>query len=388
MKTIYLDYAATTPTDPEVVQAMIPYFNEAFGNPSAIYSYGQEAKSAIEKARSKIASLIGARDEEIVFTSGGTEADNFALKGIAFANKNKGNHIITSSIEHHAILESCKFLGKMGFKITYLPVDNFGLVDPDDVKKAITNKTILISVMHANNEVGTIQPITEISKIAREAGAYFHTDAVQTTGHISADVNQLGVDLLSISAHKLFGPKGVGALYIRKGSKLISFMHGGGQERGRRASTENVPGIVGFGKATELVGKGMNEEAERLTHLRDKFISTILQRIDHTHLNGHPVKRLPNNINISVEFVEGESMCLNLDVAGICASTGSACSSESLEASHVLLAMRVEPVKAHGSLRFTLGKWTTEEEIDKVLEILPRIVTKLRAMSPLMKSPK
>ncbi len=388
MKTIYLDYAATTPTDPEVVQAMIPYFNEAFGNPSAIYSYGQEAKSAIEKARSKIASLIGARDEEIVFTSGGTEADNFALKGIAFANKNKGNHIITSSIEHHAILESCKFLGKMGFKITYLPVDNFGLVDPDDVKKAITNKTILISVMHANNEVGTIQPITEISKIAREAGAYFHTDAVQTTGHISADVNQLGVDLLSISAHKLFGPKGVGALYIRKGSKLISFMHGGGQERGRRASTENVPGIVGFGKAAELVGKGMNEEAERLTHLRDKFISTILQRIDHTHLNGHPVKRLPNNINISVEFVEGESMCLNLDVAGICASTGSACSSESLEASHVLLAMRVEPVKAHGSLRFTLGKWTTEEEIDKVLEILPRIVTKLRAMSPLMKSPK
>jgi cysteine desulfurase len=386
MKQIYLDYAATTPAAPEVVQAMMPYFNEAFGNPSAIYSYGQEAKSAIEEARAKVASLMGARNEEIVFTSGGTEADNFAIKGVAFANKKKGNHIITTAIEHHAVSESCRFLAKLGFKITYLPVDNYGLVDPDDVKKAINVKTILISVMHANNEVGTIQPIAEISKIAKEAGVYFHTDAVQTIGHIPADVNELGVDLLSMSAHKLYGPKGIGALYIRKGTKLVSFMHGGGQERGRRASTENVPGIVGFGKAAEMATREMNEEAERLTHLRDKLITDILKKIDNIRLNGHPLKRLPNNVNISVSFVEGESMCLNMDMAGICASTGSACSSGSLEPSHVLLAMGVDHVQAHGSLRFTLGKWTTNEEIEKVLEILPRIVAKLRAMSPLYKN--
>ena len=385
MKPIYLDYAATTPADLAVVRAMIPYFHDAFGNPSAIYSYGQEAKSAIDKARSSIASLIGARDEEIVFVSGGTEADNFALKGVAFANQKKGNHIITSSIEHHAVLESCKFLGKMGFKITYLPVDHFGLVNPDDVKKAITDKTILISVMHANNEMGTIQPITEISKIAREAGVYLHTDAVQTAGHITTDVNELGIDLLSISAHKLYGPKGVGALYIRKGTKLMTFMNGGGQERGRRASTENVPGIVGFGKAADIAKPEEDAEMARLTNLRDKLIAGILNNIDRTHLNGHPVKRLPNNVNISVEFVEGESMCLNMDMAGICASTGSACSSASLEASHVLLAMGLDPLQAHGSLRFTLGKWTTEEEVNQVLEVLPRIVTKLRAMSPLVK---
>ena len=385
MKPIYLDYAATTPADPAVVQAMIPYFHDAFGNPSAIYSYGQEAKSAVEKARSSVAILIGARDEEIVFTSGGTEADNFALKGVAFANQKKGNHIITSAIEHHAVLESCKFLGKMGFKTTYLPVDHFGLVNPDDVKKAITDKTILISIMHANNEIGTIQPIAEISKVAREANVYLHTDAVQTAGHIPTDVNELGVDLLSMSAHKLYGPKGVGVLYIRKGTKLATFMHGGGQERGRRASTENVPGIVGFGKGGEIAKPELDVEMIRLTNLRNKLISGILNKIDHTHLNGHPVKRLPNNVNISVEFVEGESMCLNMDMAGICASTGSACSSGSLEASHVLLAIGLQHVQAHGSLRFTLGKWTTEEEINQVLEVLPRIVTKLRAMSPLVK---
>ena len=385
MKQIYLDYAATTPTHPAVVQVMTPFFNQAFGNPSAIYSYGQEAKNFIELARTKVAGLIGARSEEIIFTSGGTEADNFALKGVAFANTNKGNHIITTAIEHHAILESCKFLEKMGFKVTYLPVDKYGLVDPDKVKKVITDKTILISVMHANNEVGTIQPIAEISKIAREAGVYLHTDAVQSAGHIPADVNLLGVDLLSMSAHKLYGLKGVGALYVRTGTKLVSFMHGGGQENGRRAGTENVPGIVGFGKAAELAGQEINEETVRLTNLRDKLISGIRTNINHTHLNGHPVNRLPNNVNISVEFVEGESMCLNLDATGICASTGSACSSERLEPSHVLLAMGVDPVKAHGSLRFTLGKWTTDEEIDKVLEVLPRIISKLRAMSPLIK---
>jgi cysteine desulfurase len=385
MKQIYLDYAATTPADPAVVQAMLPYFHDAFGNPSAIYSYGQEAKNAVEEARVKVARLIGARDDEIVFTGSGTEADNFALKGVAFANRSKGNHIITTSIEHHAVLESCKFLGKMDFKITYLPVDSYGLVDPQEVKKAITGKTIIISVMQANNEIGTIQPIGEISKIAKEAGVYFHTDAVQTAGHIPTDVKELGVDLLAMSAHKLYGPKGVGLLYIKKGTKILPFMNGGAQERGRRASTENVPGIVGFGKAAELAGLEFNSEAARITRLRDKLITGIQKNIEHIRLNGHPVKRLPNNVNVSVEFVEGEAMCLNMDMSGICISTGSACSSTSLEASHVLLAIGLDPVNAHGSLRFTLGKWTTEEEIDKVLETLPRIVAKLRAMSPLYK---
>ncbi len=386
MKRVYLDYAATTPTHPEVAKALLPYFTDVFGNPSGIYSYGQEAKGAIEEARVKVADLIGAQNQEIVFTSGGTEADNFALKGVAFANGNKGNHIITSSIEHHAVIETCKFLERSGFKVTYLPVDACGLVDPDDVRRAITDETVLISVMHANNEMGTIEPIAEIGTIAKDAGVYFHTDAVQTVGHIPVDVNELGVALLSMSAHKLYGPKGVGALYIRKGTKLGSFMHGGEQERKRRASTENVPGIVGFGKAVEIARQEMNEEAKRLTYLRDQFIKGILERIGHTRLNGHPLKRLPNNVNISVDFVEGESMLLNLDLEGICVSTGSACSSSSLEPSHVLLAMRLSPEQARGSLRLTLGKWTTEEEIERVLGVLPRIVVRLRAMSPLLKS--
>ena len=386
MERIYLDYAATTPTHPEVVRAMLPHFTDTFGNPSSIYSYGQEAKGAVEEARVKVASLINARDEEIVFTSGGTEADNFAIKGVAFANESRGNHIITSSIEHHAVIETCKFLERRGFKVTYLPVDEYGLVDLDDVRKAITDKTILISVMHANNEMGTIEPIAEIDKIAKEAGVYFHTDAVQAVGHIPVDVDELGVDLLSMSAHKLYGPKGVGALYIRKGTKLTPFMHGGEQERRRRASTENVPGIVGFGKAAELAQQEMSEEAERLTCLRDRLVKGLLERIDHTRLNGHPIMRLPNNVNVSVDYVEGESMILNLDLEGICASTGSACSSSSLEPSHVLLAMGLSHELAHGSLRFSLGKWTTEEEIERVLDILPRIVAKLRAMSPLLGS--
>jgi len=386
MGRIYLDYAATTPTHPEVVKAMLPYFTEVFGNPSAIHACGQEAKGAIEEARAKVASLIGAQDEEIVFTSGGTEADNFALKGIAYANENKGNHIITTPIEHHAILETCPFLEGKGFRVTYLPVDEYGLVTPDDVRQAITSKTILISVMQANNEVGTIEPIAEIGKIAREAGVYFHTDAVQTAGHIPISVDELRVDLLSMSAHKLYGPKGIGALYIRKGTKLLSFMHGGEQERGRRASTENIPGIVGFGWAAELAQQEINEEAERLTFLRDKLINGLLERIDHTRLNGHPQKRLPNNVNVSVSFVEGESMCLSLDLEDICVSTGSACSSGSLEASHVLLALGLPHEQARASLRFSLGKWSNEEEIDRVLEVLPRITAKLRAMSPLLKS--
>jgi len=386
MGRIYLDYAATTPTHPEVVKAMLSHFTDAFGNPSSIYSYGQEAKGAIEEARTKVAELISARDEEIVFTSGGTEADNFALEGVAFANGSKGDHIITSSIEHHAVLETCKFLERRGFNVTYLPVDEYGLVDPDDVRRAITDRTILISVMHANNEVGTIEPIAEIGKLAREAGVYFHTDAVQTVGHIPVDVNALGVDLLSISAHKLYGPKGVGALYIRKGTKLLPFMHGGEQEGGRRASTENVPGIVGFGKAVEIALREMSGEAGRLTCLRDRLTNGLLDRIDHSRLNGHPVTRLPNNVNISIDFIEGESMLLNLDLEGICASTGSACGSGSLEASHVLLAIGLPHELAHGSLRFSLGKWTTGQELERVFDVLPRIVAKLRAMSPLLKS--
>jgi cysteine desulfurase len=385
MGRIYLDYAATTPTHPEVVRAMLPYFSEVFGNPSSIYTCGQEAKGAIEEARGKVAELIGARDEEIVFTSGGSEADNFAIKGVAYANESKGNHIITTTIEHHAVLETCHFLETKGFRVTYLPVDTYGLVAPEEVRQAITSKTILISVMQANNEIGTIEPIVEIGKIAKEAGIYFHTDAVQTVGHLPVNVDELSVDLLSLSAHKLYGPKGVGALYIRKGTKLLPFVHGGEQERGRRASTENVPGIVGLGKAVEIARQEMSEETERVTHLRDKLISGLLEKIDHIRLNGHPTNRLPNNANVSIAFAEGESMCLNLDLEGICASTGSACSSAITEPSHVMLALGLPPLEAHSSLRFSLGKWTTEEEIDRVLEVLPRIVAKLRAMSPLLK---
>jgi len=388
MRRIYLDHAATTPTHPEVVKAMLPYFTDAFGNPSSIYSYGLEAKGAIEEARIKVAELIGARSEEIIFTSGGTEADNFALKGVAYANEHKGNHIITTPIEHHAVMEACKFLERRGFRITYLSVDEYGLVDPQDVKKAITDKTILISVMHASNEVGTIEPISEIGKIAKEAGVYFHTDAVQAVGHIPVNVDELKVDLLSISAHKLYGPKGAGALYIRKGTRSVSLIHGGEQEKRRRAGTENVPAIVGLGKAVELAGQTMNREVERLSYLRDKLIEGLVERIDNIRLNGHPRKRLPNNVNISIDFVEGESMLLNLDLEGICASTGSACSSSSLEPSHVLLALGLPAEQAHGSLRFTLGRENTEADVERVLEVLPGIVAGLRTMSPLLKSDK
>ena len=388
MRRIYLDHAATTPTRPEVVKSMLPFFTDSFGNPSSIHSYGQEAKGAVEEARTKVAELIGARSEEIVFTSGGTEADNYALKGVAYANKPKGNHIITTSIEHHAVLEVCKFLGRRGFRITYLPVDKYGLVDPQDVRKAITDKTILISVMHANNEVGTIEPVEEIGRIAREAGVYFHSDAVQTVGHIPVNVDKLKVDLLSISAHKLYGPKGAGVLYIRKGTKLVSLMHGGEHEKRRRAGTENVPAIVGLGKAVELAGQEVGKEAERLAYLRDKLIEGLGEKIDHIRLNGHPTRRLPNNVNVSIDFVEGESMLLNLDLAGICASTGSACSSASLEPSHVLLALGLSPEQAHGSLRFTLGRENTEADVERVLEVLPGIVARLRAMSPLLKTQK
>jgi len=382
---IYLDYAATTPTHPLVLKAMLPWFTDGFGNPSSIHSFGQEAKGAIEEAREKVAGLIRAKSEEIVFTGSGTEADNFAIKGVAYAKEHKGKHIITTTIEHHAVIEPCKFLEKRGFKVTYLPVDKDGLIDPGEVKKAITDETILISVMHANNEIGTIEPIEEIAKIANEREICLHTDAVQTVGHLPINLDELKVDLLSISAHKFYGPKGVGALYIRKGTKIVPFMHGGEQEHRRRASTQNVPGIVGFGKACELAQRKMVQEKERLEALRDKLISGILDRIDHVRLNGHPTQRLPNNVNISLEFVEGESILLNLDLVGIAASTGSACSSSVLEASHVLLALGLPHESAHSSLRLTLGQETTGKDIDYVLEKLPQIVKKLRAMSPLYK---
>lgn len=388
MKRIYLDYAATTPVHPDVVKAMLPYYTEKFGNPSSIYYYGQEAKEALEKSRRTVADFIGANEDEIVFTSGGSEADNFALEGIAFANEDKGNHIITSVIEHHAVSETCRFLEKRGFKVTYLPVDKDGLVNPEDVKKSITKKTVLVSIMHANNEIGTIQPIEAIAGITKEAGVYFHTDAVQTVGHLPVNVNKMGSDLLAFSAHKFYGPKGVGVLYIRRGTKMVSFLHGGAQERNRRAGTENVAGIVGLAKACEIASAEMKDEAERLVILRDKLIKGLQEKIQEIHLNGHPAKRLPNNVNISVQYVEGESMCLNLDLEGICSSTGSACSSGSTEPSHVLLAIGLPANLAYGSLRFTMGKWTTPEEIDRVLEVLPPIVAKFRAMSPLIKKAK
>lgn len=380
---IYFDNAATTPTDPEVVEAMRPFFTEKFGNPSTLYDIGREAKAAIEEAREKVAALIGADPSDVLFTSGGTESDNHALIGVAYANEKKGNHIITTAIEHHAVLEPAEFLKERGFKVTILPVDEYGLVDPKEVKKTITDKTVLISVMHANNEVGTIEPIAEIGKIAREAGAYFHTDAVQTVGHLPIDVNAMNIDILSMSGHKFYGPKGIGAIYIRKGTRIIPFMHGGGQERKKRAGTHNVPGIVGLGKAAEIAAARMEEEASHLVRLRDKLIKGILDRVEDVRLNGHPTERLPNNVNVCVEGAEGEAMLLSLDMEGICVSSGSACTSGTLNPSHVLLAMGISPEIAHGSLRLTLGRSTTEAEIDFFLDVLPPIVERLRKMSPL-----
>ncbi|HBY57875.1 MAG TPA: cysteine desulfurase NifS [Candidatus Atribacteria bacterium] len=383
MKRIYMDHAATTPTDIGVVKEMEPYFTQKYGNPNSIHSFGQEAREAVEEARKKVAHLIGANPSEIVFTSGGTESDNYAIKGIAWANQKKGNHIITSQIEHHAVLHSCHFLEKHGFKVTYLPVDKYGLIDPDDVKKAITDKTILVTIMHANNEIGTIEPIKDIAKIVKEAGIYFHTDSVQTVGHIPIDVNELEVDMLSISGHKLYGPNGVGVLYLRKGTRIVSLIDGGGQEKNRRAGTENVAGIVGIGKAAELAEKRLAQgEEDRIVRLRDKLIKEIMNKIENVRLNGHHINRLPGNVNFCFEFIEGESMLLNLDMEGVAASSGSACTSGSLEPSHVLLAIGLPPEIAHGSLRLTLGKDNTEEEVDYVIDILPKIIEKLRALSP------
>jgi len=385
MKHIYMDYAATTPMLPEVAQAMQPYFSQRFGNPSSIHSMGQEARDGIDQARSKVATLIACRPEEVVFTGGGTEADNHAIKGVCLANREKGNHIITTSIEHHAVLNTCNYMKSLGFGVTVVPVDKYGMVDPDRIKKSITHKTLLVSVMHANNEVGAIQPIEEIGRITRQAGVYFHVDAVQTAGHLLIDVDKLGIDLLSASAHKLYGPKGVGMLYVREGTRIAPLLHGGEQENERRAGTENVPGIVGFGKAAEIALAGMGEEAGRLSGYRDRLIDSVMGKVADVYLNGHRESRLPNNANFSFDFIEGESILMYLDAEGICASTGSACSSTSSEPSHVLTALGIPVERARGSVRFTLGKWTSAEDIDKVVEALPRIIEKLRAMSPLVK---
>jgi cysteine desulfurase len=386
MKKYYLDNAATTPTDPRVLQAMLPCFTEVYGNPSSLHAFGQTAKHLVEEARKTVASFIEASPEEIIFTSGGTEGNNTVIEGIAHARREKGNHVITSKIEHHSILEPCHFLEKEGFEVTLIPVNEYGLVDPDDVRKAITEKTILISIMHANNEIGTIQPLTEISKIARENGIYFHTDAVQTFGHFPISVNELQIDLLSASAHKLYGPKGIGILYVRKGTRIEPILRGGDQEKRRRASTHNVPGIVGLGKAVELAKEEVVNEIEKLTVLRNMLIDGILTKIEHSRLNGHPSQRLPNNVNISFSYVDGESMLLKLDMEGIACSTGSACTSSNLEPSHVLSAIGLPLELAHGSLRFSLGRQTTEDNIRYVLEVLPGIISKLRSISPAYKN--
>lgn len=380
-----MDHAGTTPMRSEVLDAMLPYLTENFGNASTLYSYGREAKKALEDSRAKVAQLIGADAKEIYFTSGGTEADNWALRGIAAANMKKGKHIITSSIEHHAVLHTCQDLERQGSKITFLPVDKNGLVDVKHVTDAITDETIMVSIMHANNEIGTIQPIKEISEAIKQQkpDIIFHTDAVQTVGKIPVNVDDLGVDLLSMSSHKIYGPKGIGALYIRKGIRILPFMTGGAQESNRRAGTENIPGIVGFGKAAELAKNEQKEQYEKLITLRDILIKGIMETIPHTRLNGHPTLRLPHNINISFEFIEGESLLLNLDMKGICASSGSACTSGSLDPSHVLLAIGLPHEIAHGSLRLTLGRDNSQQDVDYVLDVLPNIVNKLREMSPL-----
>ncbi|MDO4261693.1 MAG: cysteine desulfurase NifS [Eubacteriales bacterium] len=382
-KMIYLDNAATTKTAPEVVEAMLPYFTELYGNPSSVYSFSQKSKEAITAARETIADTIGASPEEIYFTAGGSESDNWALKATAEAYRAKGNHIITTKIEHHAILHSAQWLEKNGYEVTYLDVDEYGVVKLDELKKAIRPTTILISVMFANNEIGTIQPIREIGAIAKEHGILFHTDAVQAYGQLPIHVDELGIDMLSSSAHKLNGPKGIGFLYIRRGVKIRSFVHGGAQERKRRAGTENVPGIVGYGAAAGRAAKTMEERTAKERSLRDHLIDRVLAEVPYTRLNGHRTDRLPNNANFSFQFVEGESLLIMLDMDGICGSSGSACTSGSLDPSHVLLAIGLPHEIAHGSLRLTLSEETTMEEIDYVVECIKKIVEKLRSMSPL-----
>lgn len=382
-KRVYMDNAATTPVKKEVLDEMLPYFSELYGNPSSIYELGRKSKAAIEDAREKIAKAIGAKEREIFFTGSGSEADNWAIKGIAYANKNKGNHIITTKIEHHAVLHTCEYLEKNGFEVTYLDVDEDGIVNLEQLKKAIKEDTILVSVMFANNEIGTIQPIKEIGAITKEHGIYFHTDAVQAIGHIPIDVNEMNIDMLSMAAHKFYGPKGIGAFYIRQGTKIDSLISGGAQERKRRAGTENVPYIVGMGKAIEIAYEDMEESNRKLVKLRNSLIEKIKRDIPYVKLNGHPEKRLPGNVNFSFNFIEGESLLLSLDMVGVAASSGSACTSGSLDPSHVMLGIGLTHEVAHGSLRLSLGDFNTEEEVDYVVENLKTIVDRLRQMSPL-----
>ncbi len=387
MRKVYMDNGATTQVDEQVLEAMLPFYKDLYGNPSSLHSFGREVKKSLEAAREKVATAINARPEEIYFTSGGTEADNLAVQGVARALKKKGNHIITSAIEHHAILDVCKAMEKEGFKVTFLPVDEYGMVDPAAFREAVTEGTILATIMLANNEVGTLQPIEEISSITREKGIVLHTDAVQAIGNISVDVDKLGVDLLTLAAHKFNGPKGIGALYVRRGTRVNKVNYGGGQEKKVRPGTENIPGIVGLGRAIELATADIPGKAAHLTFMRDKLIGGLMQMKD-VKLNGHPEKRLPGNANLSFEYVEGESLLLSLDMKGVAASSGSACTSGSLEPSHVLMAMGMPHQTAHGSLRFTLGKNNTEEDVDYVLEVLPEIVKRLRSMSPMSRQGK
>ena len=383
MERIYLDNAATTRVRPEVAEAVLPAMTETYGNASSVHSFGREAKKAMEKARAQVAAAIGAKKEEIYFTAGGSEADNWAIKGAAHALRRKGLHIITTSIEHHAVLHTCQALEKEGFEVTYLPVDEYGLVTPEQVEAAIRPDTILVSVMAANNEIGTIEPIAEIGAVCRAHKVLFHTDAVQAVGHMPLDVAAMQIDMLSLSGHKFYAPKGVGALYIRTGVRIENLIEGGAQERNRRAGTENVPAIVGMGTAIELITAEMAEENARISGLRDRLIAGILDAIPESRLNGHPTKRLPGNVNVSIRYIEGEALLLSLDMAGIAASSGSACTSGSLDPSHVLLAIGLPHEIAHGSLRLTIGRDNTQAEIDRVLEELPKIVSRLRAMSPL-----
>ena len=381
---VYMDYAATTPVDPRVLKAMTPYFTQKYGNTMSLHKQGREAKTALENSRTTIASLMNAQPNELIFTGSATEANNTALKGIAYANKNKGKHIITSTIEHSSILEPAQWLEKQGFEITHLPVDKLGLINLNQLENTIRKDTILVSIMHANNEIGTIQEIEKIGQICKEKNVIFHSDAAQSFGKIPIDTKKMNINLLSVNSHKMYGPKGVGALYIKKGTKIEPLLHGGGHEHKKRSSTVNVAGIVGFAEAAKIQKKEMKSDAEKQTKLRDTLIKELL-KIDDSHLNGHPTKRLPNNANLWFAYIEGESLLLQLDMDGISASTGSACSSDSLEPSHVLLAIGLKPQEAHGSLRLSLGKYTTKEDIDHVLEAVPKAVDRLREISPFKK---
>jgi cysteine desulfurase len=383
LRRIYMDHSATTPVHPAVLDVMLPYYREFYGNASSVHSFGRDARNGMEEAREKIANFIGAQTSEIIFTSGGTESDNFAIEGVAYENSKKGKHIITSLIEHHAVLNTCKHLETHGFEVSYLTVDKYGVIDLDELKDLIRDETVLITVMHANNEIGTMEPLQEVGKIAKEQGIIFHTDAVQSIGKVPVNVNDLGVDLMTMSAHKIYGPKGIGVLYIRKGTKVEPLIRGGHHERNRRGGTENVPCIVGFGKAAELASADMEDESKRLWNLTEKLKNGLQEKLDYVYANSHPANRLPGVINLSFDYVEGESIILNLDMKGVAVSTGSACTSGSLEPSHVLTALGVCAATAQGAVRFSLGRANTEEDVDYIIDELPPIITRLRAMSPL-----